>query len=106
MALPVIGALGKAIWASLAGFTLYSGTKFAVSILSGLGIFFIAKTGLDYAEMMLRSMVDSSLSGVPSDAVQFVFMAGIYEAISIMIAAFSARVTLNAMSRIAFRKPG
>lgn len=92
------------IWPALTGFLLLMASSLVVKVLLSLGIFFVTKTGMDSAGSLIMSQLNNALSGFSSDAVQFVYMSGCFEAVSIMVSAVVVKITINATGKVAFKK--
>lgn len=93
------------IWPAVTGFLMYALSHVVVKVLLTLGVFIMSMTGMEIVEGQIRSYLDGSLAGLPADAVQFVYLSGAFEGMSIIISAVVAKVALTATSKIGFKKP-
>jgi len=71
-----------------------------IKALATLGMGIVTYTGLSASLAVIQGYIQSNLSGLPADAAALIFMAGIPQAIGIVLSALGARVTMTAVSKI------
>jgi len=69
-----------------------------INLLKGIGVGFVTYQIGTYALGNLFTLIKDSLGGLPSDLLMFIALARVDEAISILFAAFAARLAIHGFS--------
>ncbi|WP_046166703.1 DUF2523 domain-containing protein [Chromobacterium vaccinii] len=73
-------------------------------ILVSLGLSVVTYTGIQLIVDQLNQAIQTNLSGIPSIAANLLGLAGLGEALGIIVGAFAFRLSMNVFKRIEFKR--
>ena len=74
---------------------LSSAAMFGVQMLAGIGLGFVVYSGLDSVIPSITNTVINSFSGVPSDIMAVISLAGLDEAVTIILSAYTSAISIK-----------